>query len=77
MAKKRKQIQWARDWAEYVYQSDMTEQLYAVTTAGFELLDILRLNPGIQIPPELQPVVDSIKKAIGDEFEQLVEDVDS
>jgi hypothetical protein len=30
-----------RDWGEYVYQSDLTEELYEITTTAYEMVDAM------------------------------------
>lgn len=66
----------SRDWAEYVYQSDMTEQLYAATTAVYEMLDVLHQNPKLPIPKELKPIIKHMRQAAGDDFKQIIEETE-
>ena len=62
------------DWAEYVYQSDMTEKLYEVTTLVYELVDLMLDNPTLPLTSSIySPYLKRMKKSVEDDVKQIRE----
>lgn len=58
-----------RDWGEYVYQSDLTEELYEITTTAYELVDAMMKKGYIHVDldtirPQLEKLIELIEPDI-------------
>ena len=72
-----------RDWGEYVYQSDLTEELYESTTAVYALVDVLKqikygtseVNcQGHNIQDILRPHLEEMLDIAGKDVDRFTED---